>query len=392
VQFQFNPGKVRGLGLAISDKARRESVRNKGNLPPHPIRGVGYCNRLGLTPAGKALINEMMDRHMIIDIDHMSYQAANDVMDLVEQRGNYPVVSGHAGMIETSIGPGKRHEAQKTAEQLRRIAALAGMGSTFAAEGATARRKHGVVEGIVAYGTKVPNDCSNSSKTFAQAYQYEVDQFGGRDRAAVGLGTDMMGAWIQPGPRFGRKGCSRDGRSDAAEKSKQQKGVIYPFRYPGMPFALDKSKINGRTFDINEDGLAHVGMLPDFIADLLADGLTEADLKPLFRSAEGYIQVWEKASGIRRVVGPPTPPLFLEVDRDHMTDSGGVITVHAADWTTGRAVDGWITLDGQPSGRIGQPIEFAYKSDGRPTLGIVWARGYASETFLLSNVSNAGDN
>ncbi|MDM5177652.1 membrane dipeptidase [Massilia sp. DJPM01] len=44
------------------------------------------------------------------------------------------------------------------------------------------------------------------------------------------------------------------------------------------------------TLDINGDGLAHIGMLPDFIADL-----RQPDLAPLMNSAESYIRMWEQA-------------------------------------------------------------------------------------------------
>ncbi len=48
-----------------------------------------------------------------------------------------------------------------------------------------------------------------------------------------------------------------------------------------------------RDFDINIDGLAHYGMLPDFLQDIRNCGLTAEDLAPLFRSAYDYVQVWE---------------------------------------------------------------------------------------------------
>jgi hypothetical protein len=47
-----------------------------------------------------------------------------------------------------------------------------------------------------------------------------------------------------------------------------------------------------RDFDINLDGLAHYGMLPDFLQDLRNIGLTAEDLAPLFRSAYDYVQMW----------------------------------------------------------------------------------------------------
>lgn len=57
---------------------------------------------------------------------------------------------------------------------------------------------------------------------------------------------------------------------------------------------LQRSQAGQRDFDINIDGVAHYGMLPDLIQDLKNVGLTDEDLLPLFRSAEDYIQTWEK--------------------------------------------------------------------------------------------------
>lgn len=57
---------------------------------------------------------------------------------------------------------------------------------------------------------------------------------------------------------------------------------------------LQRSYAGQRDFDINIDGVAHYGMLPDLIQDLKNVGLTDADLAPFFRSAEDYIQMWAK--------------------------------------------------------------------------------------------------
>jgi hypothetical protein len=48
-----------------------------------------------------------------------------------------------------------------------------------------------------------------------------------------------------------------------------------------------------RDFDINIDGVAHMGLLPDFIQDMRNAGLSHDDLKPLFRSANDYVVMWE---------------------------------------------------------------------------------------------------
>jgi microsomal dipeptidase-like Zn-dependent dipeptidase len=57
---------------------------------------------------------------------------------------------------------------------------------------------------------------------------------------------------------------------------------------------LARSYAGQRDFDINIDGVAHYGMLPDFLQDLKNVGLTGADLAPFFRSAEDYIQMWAR--------------------------------------------------------------------------------------------------
>lgn len=50
-----------------------------------------------------------------------------------------------------------------------------------------------------------------------------------------------------------------------------------------------------RDFDFNLDGFAHYGMFPDFIQDLRNDGLTPQQIAPIFKSAEEYIETWEKS-------------------------------------------------------------------------------------------------
>jgi hypothetical protein len=50
-----------------------------------------------------------------------------------------------------------------------------------------------------------------------------------------------------------------------------------------------------KTFDIGVEGPAHVGMLPDVIAEFAAMGLTEGELDSLMSSAEGYAGLWDKA-------------------------------------------------------------------------------------------------
>jgi microsomal dipeptidase-like Zn-dependent dipeptidase len=62
----------------------------------------------------------------------------------------------------------------------------------------------------------------------------------------------------------------------------------------GSNAPLVRSFAGRRDFDINLDGVAHYGLLPDFVQDLRNTGLTQQTLGPLFRSAEEYIRTWER--------------------------------------------------------------------------------------------------
>jgi microsomal dipeptidase-like Zn-dependent dipeptidase len=57
----------------------------------------------------------------------------------------------------------------------------------------------------------------------------------------------------------------------------------------------------GEEESFNLTGLHHIGMYPDFIQDLKNIGVTDKDLVPLFQSAEGYLQMWERTGWTKAV-------------------------------------------------------------------------------------------
>jgi hypothetical protein len=62
-----------------------------------------------------------------------------------------------------------------------------------------------------------------------------------------------------------------------------------------------RRRIDGeRDWDFNVDGMAHYGMLPDFLQDLKNVGLGPDQLRPLFYSAEDYIRMWDRAETASR--------------------------------------------------------------------------------------------
>ena len=49
-----------------------------------------------------------------------------------------------------------------------------------------------------------------------------------------------------------------------------------------------------KQWDINFEGVAHYGLLPDFLQDLSNVGMQSRDLSVLFRSAEDFAQMWTR--------------------------------------------------------------------------------------------------
>jgi hypothetical protein len=70
-------------------------------------------------------------------------------------------------------------------------------------------------------------------------------------------------------------------------------------RMSGTNDPLRRHVFGNRDFDVNIDGVAYYGMLPDFLQDVANSHPRPAEvgayLDPLFRSAESYIHMWEKA-------------------------------------------------------------------------------------------------
>jgi microsomal dipeptidase-like Zn-dependent dipeptidase len=257
--------------------------------PPRSTAPPGHCNSEGLTASGRFLIEELIRQHFVVDIDHMSRKAADETLAIAE-RLTAPVVAGHTTPLGAARGQ-RRSEYARSDAQLDRIRALGGLVSVGLAEvGLAAESAH--IAGAP------PNDCSNSSSTWTQQYLYAIAHMGGRDAAAVGVSTDQSFVKLI-GPRYGPDACSGGPPGERRAQTVKRR-LTYPISVlsPNGLVHLPPSRDGGRTFDFNVDGMAHVGMFPDFFADLMALGVTAADLAPVFRSADRYIELWEKLNQV----------------------------------------------------------------------------------------------
>jgi hypothetical protein len=111
---------------------------------------------------------------------------------------------------------------------------------------------------------------------------------------AIGFGFDLNGFAGAPGPRFGPKSNCSDPQSDP---------VTYPFTSFAGDVTFTEPSVGNRTLDFNTEGLAHIGLLPELIEDTRGDGVTDEEIEPLFKSAEGYLRNVGESRAPRRRAG-----------------------------------------------------------------------------------------
>ncbi len=209
---------------------------------PPDVSG-GHANIRSLNQYGVILLEEMMKRGMIIDIDHMSEKSTDAALELAEAH-DYPVNTSHSWFrdllfssesefnqqksegYETSSVHKVAHEAAKRGDQVERIAHLGGIVSAILNQGDIA----GLSQVMPEAARKIRSRCAGSSSDWAEAYLYAVNKTGGK---GVAIGSDINGAACLPGPRFGTMaafGARHDLRREPSRRQdidQQSNGVAY---------------------------------------------------------------------------------------------------------------------------------------------------------------------
>lgn len=292
---------------------------------------VADCNSKGLTEAGEKLLTVLMDRGMLIDVDHFSHRALEGYVDddgkqhasvlkMMYQRG-YPPLSSHS-VITPNGNAGS--EYGHTDARSRRIMKMGGMVTV------NPPRRHG--ESVNDENHDQPGTTKQfvEGQTLHEGHDNEGNSLGYRDIVKLAeevyysldlLGSEPLpvaltgdhGAFNnQPGPRFEDDGPVRP----PLPLYDIYDGDHYsPLDYPFDSFELrsdgtrtgkfDRQKTGDRTFDFNIDGLAHYGLVPDMLADIR--NILDADrannvpdtptMDPIFQSAESFLRMWDRAYG-----------------------------------------------------------------------------------------------
>ncbi|MGM0558804.1 MAG: hypothetical protein ACQEVA_20625 [Myxococcota bacterium] len=218
---------------------------NADRLLGDPLEG-DYCQNHGLTDLGEFLIREMMKRGIILEIDHLPQRSYERAFEMIEAN-DYPAAGTHGGYWDGRIyGTGGVSKF--------------GFGNCADPENP---------------GSRVDN-LERRIDLMEQAGKYPAE----------GFGFDLNGFAGAPGPRFG---------DDSVCNTPQEEPLEYPFDSYNGDVTFTQPQLADRTPDFNTEGLVHIGMVPELIQDVRNTGVSDEQLEPLFRSAEGYLRMWEKA-------------------------------------------------------------------------------------------------
>lgn len=204
-----------------------------------PFQGDGNaCNKRGLTDLGRYLIERMINKGMIIEIDHMSYYGMLEALDILEARNYSGFVTSHGWF-------------QDSAEIRARIFALGGQISVM---------------------NTTPSNMANR----VDFYRDEMKNY--NFTVGIGLGSDIQGVTSQSG-------------ADAAAS------ITYPFNSVDGLVTFDEPKTGNRVFDYEANGMEHFGLMPEWIDTLkrVDDARSEKMFDTFMNSAEAYLQMWERA-------------------------------------------------------------------------------------------------
>lgn len=223
-----------------------------GLLPVYPA-DRRQCNKRGMTELGRYAVQKLMERKFIIDIDHAELSIKQNMLDMAKaQTPMYPLISAHGG------------HGGITNEQAKQILEVGGLIYPFKPNG------KGNVEFL------------NKLKPIWQAA-------GRTDPIAMGYGMDANGIADRAGPRGA-------GSEPVVYPFTLFKGPDWGSQFDGIApvtFELETIPESGKTWNIDEVGTAHYGLVADYVEEVRLEGGKEA-LDALYNSAEAYLRMWER--------------------------------------------------------------------------------------------------
>ncbi len=206
-----------------------------GGAPTYP--SAPHCNTRGLTDLGAYVERRMIQKHMIINPDHMSQAGVAATLTLAEAHHYSGIISPH-GWMDPGNWP--------------RIWRLGGLA--------------------------FPD--SDTSTGYVKNYE----KFRPKRTPYLlgwGYGADLGGLAAQPDAPASDKGS-----------------IGYPFKSYDGKVTITPETTGERTFDYRKEGVATYGQYPEWYKDVDRLGGRKIG-RDMWNGAEAYLQMWERADGIR---------------------------------------------------------------------------------------------
>jgi len=257
-------------------------------LVPEAGDGQGHCNAIGLSRLGAWFVERLMERGIIIEIDHMSGYMLEEVMAMLWE-AKYPgIIASHTRVLD--LQEGQDAWEKMDIPVMLKILQLGGIVAPMIKDTLTGHQQcvADYLALMIEGGGRLDNE------TYEKYGEYEVppswyninDDPNDDLLAGVPYATDVNGAC--PLPNF-------DDLPEFRGEIAYPFGGLYEGVYsPGTEVRFYRQITGNRVFDINGGrGMAHLGMMPDLVRKMqLRQDIISMDA--FFSGAEAYLRMLER--------------------------------------------------------------------------------------------------
>jgi len=305
----------------VSDNPRVFYKQPKADLP---VQAQGHGNILGLTKTGEWLINKLIEKKFIIEVDHMSDNTFNRTLDILWENKYPGVIASHTRILDMFQPEDKAWE-QMDIPRMIKVMQLGGIVSPMLWE--TLSEHQMCVSDYLSYmidlskgGIPTYGEFDNSAyQAYGGPYKvpttwYNTNQDPTDDiLLGIPFGSDVNGACMLPNfDNF--TGIYADVNYEDGSFASLYEGV-----YSDMvnTVRFDRQVTGNRIFDINGDrGVAHYGLIPDFLKRL-ASRPDRVNLDATFNSAEAYIRMLERVENYSETYPSRDASNWVSVDTEY---------------------------------------------------------------------------
>lgn len=296
-QYKFTPFDFK-TGFFLARKLGLASRLDPANQPidppiipteenPHK-QCTGMVNSHGLTDLGSFAIKEMMRRGMLIDIDHMSEASREKALDIADSvlPGYYPLNSGHSGLrCFNDLGCNERSLTAAEYGRIGKFHGMVGIGSADMTAFEWTQMYLAVIQamgpsGVAGFGTDTNGFAKGMPSSTASFAFITTDAY---KSCVLNLAKPTDCIKTYPPVRTCIQNCGHP-----------LPPVEYNAAFPAsVTIGQIGNNVVSRFWNYNTEGVAHYGMLPDFLQAVRSvPGGASMIKNNLMHGADYFFETW----------------------------------------------------------------------------------------------------